>query len=430
MAVGRVRACKMPSRCQSARAVKIVDVNEFYAERGGGVRTYVHAKLQAARAAGHELVVVAPGPSDAQTSRFGGRIRWVKSPPMPIDPRYYVLHRKQAVQRVLLEEQPDIIEGSSPWTSGWFAASGAGQAKKVFVYHQDPVAVYPHTLLDRYFAPSRIDSWCAPYWSYLRHLAQRFDRTVVAGAWLASRLKAFGISNATAVPFGIDRSRFSHEHASPQLRMEWLDRCGLGEQGRLLVCISRHHPEKRLGTLVQAVLRVNRVRPVGLVIVGDGPLRSWLERQVRGIPQVQLAGYVEDRAVVAALLASADAMLHGSAAETFGFVLAEAMCSGLPIVAPNRGGAFDLVEPEFSETYEPGDVEACAQAVLRLLARQPGPLREASLAASERKVQTQEAHFEALFSCYAQLCSAEGGPARAVAPRFSGETGAAAPLRG
>ena len=50
------------------------------------------------------------------------------------------------------EEQPDIIEGSSPWTSGWFAASSAGHAKKVFIYHQDPVAVYPHTLFDRYVA--------------------------------------------------------------------------------------------------------------------------------------------------------------------------------------------------------------------------------------------------------------------------------------
>ncbi len=420
----------MSGGCQSARAVKIVDVNEFYAEQGGGVRTYVHAKLQAARAAGHELVVVAPGPADAETSLLGGRVRWVKGPPMPIDPRYYVLHRKQAVQRVLHEEQPDIIEGSSPWTSGWFAASSAGHAKKVFIYHQDPVAVYPHTLLDRYFAPSRIDTWCAPYWSYLRQLAKRFDRTVVAGAWLASRLKAFGISNATAVPFGIDRSRFSPEHASLEVKLEWLDRCGLGEQGRLLVCISRHHLEKRLGTLVRAIRRVNRVRPVGLVIVGDGPLRSWLERQVRDTPQVQLAGYVEDRALVAALLASADAMLHGSAAETFGFVLAEAMCSGLPIVAPNRGGAFDLVEPSFSETYEPGDVEACTQAVLRLLAREPAPLREASVAASERKVQTQEAHFEALFACYAQLGGAEGGRASAVAARSASEDRLAAAQRG
>jgi len=42
--------------------VKIVDVAEFYAERGGGVRTYVNQKLAAAAAAGHEAVVIAPGP--------------------------------------------------------------------------------------------------------------------------------------------------------------------------------------------------------------------------------------------------------------------------------------------------------------------------------------------------------------------------------
>lgn len=389
--------------CQSA-AVKILDVNEFYAERGGGVRTYVHAKLQAARAAGHELVVVAPGPRDAETACYGGRIRWIESPPMPLDPRYYVLHRKQAVQRIVLEEQPDVIEGSSPWTSGWFAASCAGRFTKVFIYHQDPVAVYPHTLLDRYFETRRIDRWCAPYWSYLRALASRFDKTVVAGAWLASRLKEFGIDNAVAVPFGIDRARFSPQHATADVRSEWLERCGLGEHAQLLVCVSRHHPEKRLGTLVEAVRRANRARQVGLVMVGDGPLRAWLERRVRGVPQVQLAGYLENRSVIAALLASADAMLHGSAAETFGFVLAEAMCSGLPVIAPNRGGAFDLVEATFSETYEPGNAEACAQAILRLLSRDPQGLRSASLEAAERKVQTQEAHFQELFTQYEQWC--------------------------
>ena len=36
--------------------MKIVDVAEFYAEQGGGVRTYVNHKLRAAAAAGHEAV--------------------------------------------------------------------------------------------------------------------------------------------------------------------------------------------------------------------------------------------------------------------------------------------------------------------------------------------------------------------------------------
>ena len=42
--------------------MKIVDVAEFYAELGSGVRTYINQKLEAGARAGHEVVVIAPGP--------------------------------------------------------------------------------------------------------------------------------------------------------------------------------------------------------------------------------------------------------------------------------------------------------------------------------------------------------------------------------
>src|SRR5690606_24119605 len=103
---------------------------------------------------------------------------------------------------------------------------------------------------------------------------------------------------------------------------------------------------------------------------------------------------------------SCDAFVHGSAAETYGFVIAEAMCSGAPIVAPNRGGAFDLCEPEFSETYTPSDAEACGRAMERLLARPKNELRSAAVSAGERKVRSTEEHFASLFSLYEELVAA------------------------
>ena len=67
--------------------MKVLDVNEFFADRGGGVRTYVHQKLAAGRARGVEVVVVAPGSEDRVEARLGGKVIWVKSPPLPLDPR-------------------------------------------------------------------------------------------------------------------------------------------------------------------------------------------------------------------------------------------------------------------------------------------------------------------------------------------------------
>ena len=44
--------------------MRIVDVCAFYSPAGGGVKTYVERKLRAGAAAGHEIVVLAPGERD------------------------------------------------------------------------------------------------------------------------------------------------------------------------------------------------------------------------------------------------------------------------------------------------------------------------------------------------------------------------------
>ena len=71
--------------------MKIVDVAEYYAEEGGGIKTYIQSKMRAGAAAGHEVVVVAPGTDDFEEEKYGGRIRWVKGPRMPFDDRYGVM---------------------------------------------------------------------------------------------------------------------------------------------------------------------------------------------------------------------------------------------------------------------------------------------------------------------------------------------------
>ncbi len=388
--------------------MKVVDVAEFYAVRGGGVKTYIHQKLEAGARLGHEVVVIAPGPDDGEEECRGGRIVWVKGPPMPLDPRYYVLWNEKAVHRALDHERPDVVEGSSPWSGGWFAARWRGKAKKAFIFHQDPVAVYPQTLLGGALGKDRVDRLFSPYWSYLRTLSRRFDHTVVAGQWLAEKLTRFGLDNAVAVPFGIDKARFSPSLAEPALRRRWLAECGVPESAAdnatLWVAISRHHPEKRLFTLLDAfaIASKSMSRPMGLVIFGDGPLRSLVVRRAKTIPGVHVAGFTEDRTLLARSLASADGFLHGSSAETYGLVVAEAICSGLPLVVPDQGGAADLADDGFAELYPAGDAVACAQAMLRLAARPAALLKQAALQTAQSRVGTMADHFEQLFDLYAR----------------------------
>lgn len=95
-----------------------------------------------------------------------------------------------------------------------------------------------------------------------------------------------------------------------------------------MVIAGRHHPEKRVEMLIEAVTRAQSSRPVGLFIIGDGLAHERIRRKAALAEHVHIAGRIDDRALFADMMASADALLHGSTSETFGFVVAEALASG------------------------------------------------------------------------------------------------------
>ncbi len=382
--------------------MKIVDVCESYSERGGGVRTYVHAKLDAAARLGHEVVVVAPGREHRVVERPGGRIRWIPSTPFPFDPNYGLFLGAHGVHRALEEERPDVVEGSSPWGGGRAVASWRGSAVKTFVFHTDAVAVWPQTFLCPRISFETVDRWFRPFWRSLSRMSDAFDATVVSGAWLADRVRAHGVKRPVVVPFGIDKGRFSPARRDPAVRARLLRACQAPPEAKLLVAASRLDPEKRIGTMLEGFRLAARDRPLALALFGRGSLAGWVRKKAAKIPHVHVGGYLGDRVEMAAALASADAFLHGSAAETYGLVVAEALCSGLPAVVPDRGGAAALAQGPWAETYRAGDPIACARALARLFERDPQAARAACEVAG-RAVAPVESHFERLFERYGSL---------------------------
>ena len=280
---------------------------------------------------------------------------------------------------------------------------------KTFVFHQDPVAVYPETFLARRLGRDRVNSIFGGYWAFLRWLSSHYDATVVSGHWLAEKLSGFDIKRPEAVPFGIAKTEFSPALSDAEVRADLLARCGAPEDAQLLVTVSRFHPEKRLSTLLSAVERVGRERPIALVVFGGGPLEKMVRRRADRIPGVHVAGYTSNRRELAVALASADAFLHGSAAETFGLVVAEAICSGLPLVVPDVGGAADLADPTWAETYPPGDAAACAAAIDRVHARDRADLTDALARAARDRIGTMDDHFDGLFALYERLVAERRG---------------------
>ncbi len=385
--------------------MKVLDVAEFYAIRGGGVKTYIHQKLRAGAALGHEVVILAPGPQNSEEEKFGGRIIWVKGPPQP-DPRYYFLWNERRVHQILDDERPDLVEGSSPWSGGWFVNRWKGDAPKALIFHQDPVAVFAETALDRFTSRRNINRAVSPFWGYLRKLSSRYDTTITSGQWLADKLAGQEIRNPHAVPFGIDKARFNPAHASSETRARLCEACGVSENAKLVLTVSRMHPEKRFGTIFSAFEEARKTQEMGLVVFGDGPTKSMVHRRGNKIPGVHFAGYTSDPGELPRVYASCDAMLHGSAAETYGLVIAEAICSGLPVVVPDIGGAADLAQPSYAEVYPPGKAEEGARALLRLLERDTDGIRAACAEATKHRVGTMDDHFVSLFDYYSSVAGA------------------------
>jgi glycosyltransferase involved in cell wall biosynthesis len=94
--------------------------------------------------------------------------------------------------------------------------------------------------------------------------------------------------------------------------------------------------EKNYPLVLRAFAAMSAANPrLRYVFVGDGPLRSSLQRQ---FPNGVFTGFIS-RDDLARHYASADAFLYPSLTETFGNVVTESMASGLAVCAYNYAAA-------------------------------------------------------------------------------------------
>src|SRR5690606_20114161 len=123
---------------------------------------------------------------------------------------------------------------------------------------------------------------------------------------------------------------------------------------------------------------------------------------IAGNQHIRLFRPVYDRERFTRILASADALIHGSDQEPFGLVASEALASGLPLIVPDDGGCAEVADPLYAETYRGGDARACADAIRRLFARDQTVLRAASRHAAGQVLSDRD-HAIALVELYARL---------------------------
>lgn len=372
------------------------------------MRSYLTKLGTYAKQAGHQLVIVAPGARDERLEEGGAVIERYSAPKMPYDGTYHVPLKLGRMRQLIRKHAPDVLQVSSPFIPALVAGglgSDVGQQGmvRVYVYHSDPIGCYlkpwAQGHIPEYFRRAALK----PAWSWMRRICRTHDRTVVAGAWLRDELRQEGCQNVVNVDFGIQHEDFGPERRDEALRSRFLGDLAHNPDAKLLVIAGRLAIDKSQKRLIEAIADLSRQQPLALVVLGDGPERARLMQAAGDIPRVHFLKFTKDRAEYAAILATADCLVHGSLCETYGFVLAETLASGTPFVVPDWGGARALSDLKYSERYPAlGGPAEVRDALKRLLSRPAGELSMNARQAGLAQPHTRD-HFQNLFTFYLDL---------------------------
>lgn len=223
-----------------------------------------------------------------------------------------------------------------------------------------------------------------------RSMATVVGRTAVRTIAISEHVRHFlvrhGIVTAgrvRVVRYGIDLARWRPGDAS-KARLD----VALHHDDVVLLLASRLVPHKGHDVALRAFASALQDLPLlRLVIAGDGPLRSELEQQARGlgvVDRVSFLGFVPD---VPSLMRAADIVLFptGEAfGEGFGMVNLEAMALARPVVGSHVASVPEIVRHgETGLLTTPGDDVEFAEA-LRRLASDAGLRRSMGEAARRR----------------------------------------------
>ncbi|MBB4686567.1 glycosyltransferase family 4 protein [Amycolatopsis jiangsuensis] len=314
--------------------------------------------------AGHEVLVVAPGPGPE--SYRGAPV--VRIPAFDV-PGVHSLPIGLPTRTVLTALDgfgPDVVHLASPFVVG---ARGLAAARRLRV---PSIAVYQTDIAG--FATSYgFGIGARAAWRWVRRLHSRADRTLAPSSDSMRQLELHGVPRVHRWARGVDVARFSPRHRDPALRGE------LAPNGELLVgFVGRLAPEKEVDRLTTLA----GTPGIRVVVVGDGPELPALRERLPGAAFLG-AKYGDE---LSTAYASLDVFVHTGPHETFCQAVQEAMASGLPVLAPDAGGPKDLVLPGRTGYLLPADREEFGRALADRVDALRDPALRARLGEKARKV--------------------------------------------
>jgi glycosyltransferase involved in cell wall biosynthesis len=210
-----------------------------------------------------------------------------------------------------------------------------------------------------------------------RFAFSRAARVLPVSRTLQSAIERYGIrARFSVVPNVVDTDLFKPA-TEPQRR----------DGARRLATVGSLVPIKGFDHLLRAMALLRSERDDWrLFIVGEGPERQALTglAETLGLSdRVTFLGQVP-KPELAELLRSVDLFVVSSLVETFSAAAAEALASGVPVLATRCGGPEEYLTPDLGHLVAPGDPEALRDGLADMLNR-PDTFSRSALAAFARR---------------------------------------------
>ena len=386
--------------------MKIVDLTQFYSPVSGGVKRYLHEKIDYIEncTATDKHVLVVPGKETTVRARGRTRVYTIRSPLVSRTAQYRALLNLRAVERILRNERPDIIESGDPYQLGWKAIS-AGRALKIPVtgfYHshfpeaylRSSAKLFGKTATRRVMKLSR---------AYVRKLYNQCAATLVASERLAQVLRDWGVGNVRVLSLGVNIDIFHPDQSDAKVTRESLD---ADPNRKLLLYVGRLAKEKNTAKLFRAFEILQRRRPneFHLLVIGDGSQRNQLGKLQARCKNVSWIRYCAEPRELARYYRAADLFVHPGVQETFGLVALESQACGTPVVGIRGSAMDDLIFHDQKDWAHENTAEALAEAMEQMSEKELLRLgKEAAGRAAQ--LHSWPRVFERLFCIYREVCA-------------------------
>lgn len=160
------------------------------------------------------------------------------------------------------------------------------------------------------------------------------------------------------------------------------------------VYVGRLSEEKGVATLLKAAKDL----PYKLKLVGGGHLYDGFIAEYGNCDNIEFMGHQPAEKVAEILLSAKCLVLPSECYENNPLSVIEALCAGIPIVGANIGGIPELIDAEWGETFESGNVEDMQQAIIRVMAKEKYDYKSIAKRSQERF--SFETHFKQLKELY------------------------------